>query len=154
MSRTHLHADLCLLLLTNISRHIITYVYVFRYHRRFIEVTNAMFISKMSSEERSSVFQNMIDFYKETYKGKSKPFKIDDPKLLAKYNLTESNGEMQAERNTTAQPIEFTDTNGIIHFNKRKLNEMPQFLRQLNIELSIPIAAEEIFFNYTFMRMF
>jgi hypothetical protein len=113
-----------------------------------------MFISKMSSEERSSVFQNMIDFYKETYKGKSKPFKIDDPKLLAKYNLTESNGEMQAERNTTAQPIEFTDTNGIIHFNKRKLNEMPQFLRQLNIELSIPIAAEEIFFNYTFMRMF
>jgi hypothetical protein len=106
----------------------------------------------MNADERKTVFQNMIDLYKETWKGKNKPFKIEDPKLVDKYNLTESNGEIQANRFLTSQPIEFVDANGRVQFNKRKLNELPQFLGQLTVNLAIPIVAEEIFFNYSFMR--
>ena len=47
-----------------------------RYHRRFIEVANSEYISKLNGEEKKTIFQNMIDLYKETWKGKSKPFKI------------------------------------------------------------------------------
>ena len=106
----------------------------------------------MSSDERRQVFQNMVDLYKETWKGKSKPFKIDDPKLVNKYNLNESNGEIQANRFTTSQPIEFINDDGRVQFNKRKLNELPLFLSQLTANLAIPLAAEEVFFNYSFMR--
>ncbi|CAF3919171.1 unnamed protein product, partial [Adineta steineri] len=125
---------------------------IYWYHRRFIEVANAQYISKMNSDERTIVFQNMVDLYKETWKGKNKPFKIEDPKLVNKYNLNESNGEIQANRFITSHPIEFIDDNGCVQFNKRKLNELPQFLSQLTSNLAIPIAAEEIFFNYSFMR--
>ncbi|CAF2817680.1 unnamed protein product [Rotaria sp. Silwood2] len=106
----------------------------------------------MNSKERSAIFQNMVDLYKETWKGKSKPFKINDPKLLNKYNLNESNGEIQANRFITSQPIEFIDANGRIQFNKRKLNELPSFLNELTTNLAIPIIAQEVVFNYTFMR--
>lgn len=106
----------------------------------------------MNSDQRRNVFQNMVDLYKETWKGKNKPFKIDNESLMNKYNLIESNGEIQANRYTTSQPIQFLDANGRIQFNKRKLNELPQFVRQLTSNLAIPIAAEEIFFNYSFMR--
>ncbi|CAF4640102.1 unnamed protein product [Rotaria socialis] len=125
---------------------------IYWYHRRFIEVANAQYISKMSSNERTAVFENMVDLYKETWKGKNKPFKIYDPKLVRKYNLDGSNGEIQANRFTTSQPTEFIDANGRVQFNKRKLNELPQFLGQLTTNLSIPIAADEVFFNYSFMR--
>ncbi|CAF1120923.1 unnamed protein product [Rotaria magnacalcarata] len=125
---------------------------IYWYHRRFIEVANAQYISKMNSSERTVIFENMVDLYKETWKGKNKPFKIYDPKLVTKYNLDGSNGEIQANRFTTSQPIEFIDANGRVQFNKRKLNELPQFLGQLTTNLSIPIAADEVFFNYSFMR--
>ena len=133
-------------------RRFLRYCMLYRYHRRFIEVANSQFISKMNADERKVVFQNMIDLYKETWQGKSKPFKIDDPKLVSKYNLSESNGEIQANRFITSQPIEFVDANGRVQFNRRKLNELPQFLGQLTSSLAIPIAAEEVFFNYSFMR--
>lgn len=122
-----------------------------RYHRRFIEVANADFISKLSSQERTSIFQNMVDFYKETWKGKNKPFKIDNPNLVNKYNLAESNGEIEANRLITSQPVDFVDINGQTQFNRRKLNELPAFISQLTSNLSLPIFAQEILFNYRFM---
>ncbi|CAF2915736.1 unnamed protein product [Rotaria sp. Silwood2] len=94
----------------------------------------------------------MVDLYKEAWKGKNKPIKIDDPKLVGKYDLKESNGEIQRNRFITSQPIEFVDVNGHVQFNKRKLNELPQFLSKLAPSLSMPIAIDEIFFNYSFMR--
>ena len=103
---------------------------------------------------RKLIFQNVVDLFKETWKGKNKPFKIDDPKLVNKYKLNQSDGEIQANRFTTSQPIEFIDVDGRIQYNKRKLNELPQFLSKLAADISLPIAAEEIFFNYSFMRMF
>ncbi|UJR18077.1 hypothetical protein I4U23_004977 [Adineta vaga] len=125
---------------------------IYWYHRRFIEVANSQYISKMNSEERKHVFQNVIDLYKETWKNKNKPMQIDNQHLVSKYNLNETCGEIQANRFTTSQPIEFVDVNGQIQFNKRKLNELPLFVAQLTSSLAIPIACEEIFFNYSFMR--
>ena len=124
---------------------------IYWYHRRFIEVANSEYISKLNTEERKSIFQNMVDLYKETWKGKSKPFQVDDANLLSKYNLTESKGQMDANRHTTSQPIEFIDIHGQVQYNKRKLNELPAFLAALTAELAIPIVAEEVFFNYPFM---
>jgi hypothetical protein len=125
---------------------------MFRYHRRFIEVARELYIANLDDINKKLVFQNVIDLFKETWKGKNKPFKIDDQKLVDKYNLTESNGEIQANRFITSQPIEYVDAHGHVQFNKRKLNELPQFLGKLEMNLSVPIAAEEVFFNYPFMR--
>jgi len=94
----------------------------------------------------------MIDLYNETWKGKNKPFKINDPKLIEKYQLTKSRGHMLANRLTSSQPIEFIDVDGRIQFNKRKLNEFPEFLSQFSTEFAIPMATKEFFFNYSFMR--
>jgi hypothetical protein len=127
---------------------------LFRYHRRFIEVARELYISNLNDTDRKLVFQNVVDLFKETWKGKNKPFKIDDPKLVNKYQLNQSDGEIQANRFTTSQPVEFIDVNGQIQYNKRKLNELPQFLSKLTADISIPIAAEEMFFNYSFMRMY
>jgi hypothetical protein len=127
---------------------------MFRYHRRFIEVARELYIANLDDINKKLVFQNVIDLFKETWKGKSKPFKIDDPKLLSKYKLNPLDGEIQANRFTTSQPVEFVDVDGRIQYNKRKLNELPQFLLKLATDISIPIAAEEIFFNYSFMRMY
>lgn len=107
----------------------------------------------MNEEDRKIVFQNVVDLYKETWKGKSKPFKIEDRKLIDKCKLEQSDGEIQANRLTTSQPIEFIDAEGRVQYNKRKLNELPQFLSKLAADIAVPIAAEEIFFNYSFMRM-
>jgi hypothetical protein len=127
---------------------------LFRYHRRFIEVARELYISNLDDNDRKLVFQNVVDLFKETWKGKNKPFKIDDPKLVNKYQLNQSDGQIQANRFTTSQPVEFIDVNGQIQYNKRKLNELPQFLSKLAVDISIPIAAEEMFFNYSFMRMY
>ena len=90
----------------------------------------------------------------ETWKGKNKPLKIEDPKLIKKYKLDKSGGEIQANRFTTSQPIEFIDVDGRVQYNKRKLNVLPYFLSKLPGDISLPIAADEVLFNYSFMRMF
>lgn len=127
---------------------------IFRYHRRFIEVVNSFYLSKLNSTERSSLFSNVIEFFNETWKGKNKPFKIENKKLIEKYKLDESNGEMQGNTLTTSQPIEFIDADGNVQYNKRKLNELPLFLKQLGSSIAIPLAATEICFNYEFMCKF
>lgn len=93
----------------------------------------------------------MIDLYNEKWKEKNKPLKIVNPKLIDKYHLTKSNGEIQANRLVASQPIEFIDVNGQIQYNKRKLNELPQFLCKLSANEAIPIVVKEVFFNYPFM---
>lgn len=126
----------------------------FRYHRRFIEVAKELYVSDLTDVNRKVVFQNLVDLFQGTWKGKNKPFKIDDPKLVNKYHLDQSGGEIQANRFIASQPVEFIDVDGNIQYNKRKLNEFPLFLSQLTADISIPIAAKEIFFNYPFMREF
>ena len=139
-------------LVREITNSCLTFV-SFRYHRRFIEVARELYISNLNTDDRLAVFQNMVDLFKETWKGKNKPFKIDDPKLLEKYKLDQSDGEIQANRFTTSQPTEFIDSDGHVQYNKRKLNELPQFLSKLAADIALPIAATEVLFNYSFMRM-
>ncbi|CAF1447420.1 unnamed protein product [Adineta ricciae] len=93
----------------------------------------------------------MVDLYNETWKEKNKPLKINNRKLIDKYHLLKSNGEIQANRLVASQPIEFIDVNGRIQYNKRKLNELPQFLCKLSPNKAVPIAVKEVFFNYPFM---
>ncbi|CAF4093250.1 unnamed protein product, partial [Adineta steineri] len=125
---------------------------IYWYHRRFIEIAEKEFISNLTKIERTNIFQNMVDLYTEKWSGKAKPFKIDNKSLINKYNLHESNGEIQANRLISSQPIQFIDGNGQIQFNKRKLNELPNFLNKLAPDSTIPIAAKEIFFSYSFIR--
>lgn len=122
-----------------------------RYHRRFIEVARELYIANLDDASKRFVFQNVIDLFKETWKGKNKPFKVDQ-KLANKYHLNKTDGEIEANRFTASQPVEFVDIDGRIQYNKRKLNELPQFLTKLAADISLPIAADEIFFNYSFMR--
>lgn len=131
---------------------IVPHRFFFRYHRRFIEVAREQFLSNLTDDERKVVFQNVVDLFKETWKGKNKPMKIDDPKLVNKYQLNSTQGEITANRFTTSQPVEFVDVDGRVQYNKRKLNELPQFLSKLAVDISIPIAVAEVFFNYGFMR--
>ena len=128
--------------------------FLYRYHRRFIEVARELYVENLSEENGNIIFQNMVDLFIEAWKGKDKPLKIDDPNLINKYKLDECGGVLQANRLISSQPIEFIDVNGRIQYNKRKLNELPQFLSKLAPDMSLPIAAEEMFFNYSFMRMF
>ncbi|UJR24207.1 hypothetical protein I4U23_027173 [Adineta vaga] len=124
---------------------------IFWYHRRFIEVANEQFLSKLDETEKRIIFGNMIDLYNETWKGKNKPLKISNQKLIDKYHLMKSSGEIQANRLVASQPIEFIDVNGQVQYNKRKLNELPQFLCKLSPNVAIPIVVKEVFFNYPFM---
>lgn len=48
------------------------------YHRRFIEVTLDEYLKKINKSESDALFQNILDFYNETWKGKQKPFEIND----------------------------------------------------------------------------
>ncbi|CAF4737356.1 unnamed protein product, partial [Rotaria sp. Silwood1] len=125
---------------------------IYWYHRRFIDVVNKEYLSQLDETEKEIIFGNMIDLYNETWKEKNKPFKIDNPKLIDKYHLIESNGEIPGNRLITSQPIEFINVNGKIQYNKRKLNELPQFLCKLSPNLAIPIVVTEVFFNYSFMH--
>jgi hypothetical protein len=43
---------------------------------------------------------------------------------------------------------------GRVQYNKRKLNELPHFLSKLDPDIALPIAVEEMLFNYSFMRMY
>ena len=120
---------------------------IYWYHRRFIEVANEVYVSKLGGEERESVFSNVIDFFNETWKDKPKPFKYNQ-RIKKKKNL--ATDESEASRNTTTQPTEFIAEDGIVRYNKRKLTELPGFISELTANLCIPLACKHIYFNYEF----
>jgi hypothetical protein len=120
---------------------------IYWYHRRFIEVANAVYVSKLSPEERENVFSNVIDFFNETWKDKPKPFKYNQ-RIKKKKNLVTD--ESEASRNTTTQPTEFITEDGVVRYNKRKLTELPGFISKLTPSLCIPLACKHIYFNYEF----
>ncbi|UJR34569.1 hypothetical protein I4U23_027345 [Adineta vaga] len=125
---------------------------IYWYHRRFIEIAMKEYVSTLTEKQKTNLFRNMVDLYNETWSGKTKLLKLHDENLIKKYNLTDVNGEVQANRFISFQPIEFVDENGQTQFNKRKLTGLPHFLSKLEANVAIPIAAERIFFDYSFMR--
>jgi hypothetical protein len=122
-------------------------MFFLRYHRRFIEVANDIYVSRLKETERENVFSNVIDFFNETWKDTPKPFKYNQ-RIKKKKNL--ATDEAEASRNTTTQPTEYMADDGVVRYNKRKLTELPGFISQLTSNLSIPLACKHIFFNYEF----
>ena len=91
---------------------------IYWYHRRFIEVSNSYYVSKLNSDGRNSVFSNLVDFYNETWKKKPKPFKYSD--YVAKKLKLKVNQDEQI-RDTSIQPTVFKGTYLIIIFFKKTL---------------------------------
>ena len=90
----------------------------------------------------------MVDFFNEKWKQKPKPYRYN--KFVAsKKNLKTQDAE--EIRDTSTQPTSFIDAEGNLKFNKRKLVELPRFILQLTPNLSVPLACENIFFNYQFL---
>ena len=120
---------------------------IYWYHRRFIEVSNDVYVSNLGEIDRELVFSNVIDFFNETWKDKPKPFKHNQ-RIVKKKHLTTEQDE--ASRNTATQETAYVDEDGLIRYNKRKITELPGFIAQMTQNISIPLATKHIFFNYEF----
>ena len=118
------------------------------HHRRFIEVAIKMYIEPMS-RNNEHVFQNIVDFYNETWKSKQKPFKVNDY-LKIKLKLDDEN--IVADRFISSQPIEYVKENGEVHYNKRKLTELPNCLANISSSIALEKACNLIFYNYQFLH--
>ncbi len=118
---------------------------IYWYHRRFIEVAQEHYVNLLDKE----VFMNVIDFFNETWKHKPKPYKFNE--YVAKKNKIKDNDQLAAVRDTSFQPTIFTDCNGNIRFNTRKIHEFPQFITKLKKGAGSTLAAENIYYNYQFL---
>ena len=92
---------------------------------------------------------NVIDFFNETWKHTPKPYKYNE--YLIKKKKIDDEGNLEAVRDTTIQSTTFTDKNGKICFNTRKITEFPEFLAKLKIAISCSLAAEHMYYNYEFL---
>ena len=117
---------------------------IYWYHRRFIEVAQTHYVTKLDK----SVFMNVIDFFNETWKHKPKPYKFNE--YVAKKNKV-TGQELEAIRDTSFQPTVFIDKNGNLKFNIRKIQEFPEFIFKLNKNVASTIAAEHIYYNFHFL---
>lgn len=109
-------------------------------------MTNSFYIGKLYNKEE--VFTNVVDFFNETWKSKPKPFKYNKY-LMKKKNL---NSEIAEEiRETSVQKTVFMDKDKVIHYNKRKLKELPNFVAHLNTAIAMQIAGKYIYWNYQFL---
>jgi hypothetical protein len=122
---------------------------IYWYHRRFIEVANSFYISKLNSAERETIFGNVFDFFNETWKHKPKPYKYNEY-IGKKLKLNED--KAKETRDTTSQPTKYIDPNGNIVYNKRKILELPSFIFQLSASISIKLICEHVLFNYDFLQ--
>jgi hypothetical protein len=57
-----------------------------------------------------------------------------------------------AERYIASQPIKYIGGDGKMHYNKRKLTELPHCLAIINSPYGLEKACELVFFNYEFMH--
>ena len=116
------------------------------HHRRFVEVAMRMYVEPLS-KTNASIFENMIDFYNERWKNEPKPLVVNDH--LKKKLKRES---ILAGSYVSSQPIEYVNDKGEIHFNKRKLTELPNCLANISGNISIEKACKLIFYNYEFLH--
>ena len=122
---------------------------IFWDHRRFIEVTYEKYV-KSKTEEFEILFQNILEYFDETWTYKPKPYEINEY-LKKKYRKSD-NEILSADRHVTPQPIEYKSQNGLVRYNRRKIAELPNVLANLNPNLSLIKSCELVFFNYTFMH--
>ena len=116
------------------------------HHKRFKETAMRMYVEPMS-KNNPQMFENIIDFYNETWKNSPKPLELNDH-LKKKMNVS----SITAGSYVSSQPIEYTNEKGEIHFNKRKLTELPNCLAKINGNIAIEKACSLVFYNYQFLH--
>lgn len=123
---------------------------IFWYHRRFVEVSLSKYVQALEENENEIIFQNIFDFYNETWKDKQKPFELNE--YLKKKMKIDDSTQSQANRHISSQPIEYLGEDGIVRYNKRKLTELPNCLKNITNDLGLMKACELVFYNYEFMH--
>lgn len=108
------------------------------------------YVRTLDKKETETIFQNIFDFYNETWKGKQKPFELND--YLKKKMKINSQTETHADRYISSQPIEYIAENGVVHYNKRKLTELPNCLTSITNHFGLIKSCELVFYNYEFMH--
>ena len=103
----------------------------------------------MTDKGNEVIFQNIFDFYNETWKDKEKPFELND---YLKKKLKNEKKENVADRHISSQPIEFIGEDGTVRYNKRKLAELPNCLTIVRGAIALQKACDLIFFSYEFMH--
>ncbi|RNA30370.1 NACHT and WD repeat domain-containing 2-like, partial [Brachionus plicatilis] len=121
---------------------------IYWYHRRFIEVANTYYVSKLTETDRTSLFSNVVDFFNETWKNKPKPYKYNEY-LAKKFGVDNSKNE--EIRDTGMQPTIFIEPSGKVRYNKRKITELPQFIAKLSPNLALPLICELVYFDLNFL---
>jgi hypothetical protein len=112
-------------------------------------VTLNRYIKSLEKAESDALFQNILDFYNETWKNVTKPFKVNE---YLKKKLKMSSEKSEADRYISSQPIEYKAEDGTVKYNKRKLTELPNCLANINSGYALEKSCELVFFNYEFMH--
>jgi len=120
---------------------------IYWYHRRFIEVADSFYISKMSSEGKE-IFMNVVDFFNETWKYKPKPYKFNE--FIKKKKKLKEDAKLEECRDSNVQPTVYKDKQGNVHYNARKIDELPMFIARLKPNIAYPLGCELILFNHCF----
>uniref|UniRef100_UPI003B98164C hypothetical protein n=1 Tax=Klebsiella pneumoniae TaxID=573 RepID=UPI003B98164C len=76
------------------------------------------------------------------------PFVYND--YLTKKKKLKSN-QAEAIRDTTMQPTSFVDSYGESRINRRKIRELPNFIKRLPTDLKMQLGCEHVMFSYEFM---
>lgn len=92
---------------------------------------------------------NVVDFFNETYKEKPKPYQYNE--YVARKNKVQDGQVLEAKRETADQQTTYTDKDGNVRYNLRKINEFPQFIAKLKPNVAFPLVCKYIFFNYEFL---
>jgi hypothetical protein len=119
------------------------------FHRRFIQSISDNYLSNLSTKEIDDILFNIIDYFTEKWNQTPKPFVHTE---YVKNKLGLAHAESQAIRKTKPQNIKFSDDEGNINYNHRKLNELPFFILKLNnLKTKISYLIEHVYFDYDFI---
>lgn len=94
---------------------------------------------------------NIIDYFTEKWRHTPKPYEYN--KYLQQKLKLESNTALEI-RNTGLQPTLFVDivSGGQVRFNKRKINQLPGFIMNLEPEQAALLLCKHVFFNFDFLN--
>jgi len=116
------------------------------YHRKFIEISNEIYITNLKQNEKDDIIMNLIDYFTEKWNIEEKPFVYRD------YKEPEYLFVNKEKRNTKEQTIKKLINNKLV-YNKRKLNELPGLIIKLsNSNEKFNLLNIEIYSNYEFMQ--
>ncbi|CAF1506773.1 unnamed protein product, partial [Didymodactylos carnosus] len=103
----------------------------------------------LSQEFDPEVIRNIIYLYLDKFKDRKKEFCIND-QLRKKYGL--QSNVVEADRLVMSQATEFCDSDGVIQYNRRKLKQLPHFLKKLSPNEKNLIISLEMIYNYQWMH--